>query len=81
METETYAGIMTVKYHLLEKGKSSIELFKRKNPKKDPVNGEMCKCIRQAHAMYKKRLAKKREALLEKKEKYSRKSSCEGKFN
>ena len=71
METETYAGIMTVKYHLLGKGKSSIELFKRKNPKKDPVNGEVCKRIRQAHATYKKRMAKKREALLEKKETYS----------
>lgn len=41
MDIETYAAMQTVKYALLAKDKTSIQMFNKKNPNKEPVNKKL----------------------------------------
>ena len=60
MLTETYSGIIGTKYNVMTSGKTSFELFHRKNIFRDPVNGRRLK------KCYKRRLKTSRGNVVEK---------------
>ena len=68
-EIDTSSVIMTVKYQLKSARVTASSKFYRKDILRDPVDGNMCYYIRTAWSCYKKRLATKREAMLQLKEK------------
>ena len=68
-EINTHSVIMTVKNQLKSAGVTASSKFYRKDILRDPVDGNMCYYIRTACLRYKKRLATKREVMLQLKEK------------
>ena len=56
MLAETYSAIIGTKYQLLASGKTSFEVFHRKNIFRDPVNGRRNYFIRTSCSRYKRRL-------------------------
>jgi len=49
MRIETYSSMQTVKYELLSKGQTSVEMFFHKDPKHAKVNQVLCQNLRQAY--------------------------------
>ena len=64
-EIDRYSVTMTVKCQLISAGVTASSKFYRKDILRDPVDGNMCYYIRTASSRYKKRLATKREVMLQ----------------
>ena len=75
-EINTHSVIMTVKNQLKSAGVTALSKFYRKDILRDPVDGNMCYYIRTACLRYKKRLATKREVMLQLRTKRKRKAKC-----
>ena len=75
-EINTHSVIMTVKNQLKSAGETALSKFYRKDILRDPVDGNMCYYIRTACLRYKKRLATKREVMLQLRTKRKRKAKC-----
>ena len=58
-QISTFSAIQTVKYHLLNNNKSSIELFGRKDTSA-PIDKMMCADIRASHGRYQYSLSEAR---------------------
>ena len=58
-QISTFSAIQTVKYHLLNNNKSSIELFGRKDTSA-PIDKMMCVDIRASHGCYQHSLSEAR---------------------
>ena len=74
-EIDTYSAIMSVKYQLKLAGVTVLSKFYRKDILRDPVDGNMCYYIRTACSRYKKRLATKREVMLQRQRKLTTKKN------
>lgn len=61
MAMETVSAFQTVKYSIKASGKSSLQLFRRNDVKRDPVNATLHQNMEGAHSMYLKRLEQHRE--------------------
>ena len=72
-EIDTYSVIMTVKYQLKSAGVTVSIKFHRKDNLRGPVDGNMCYYIRTACSCNKKRLASKREVMLQRQRKWTTK--------
>ena len=75
-EINTHSVIMTVKNQLKSAGVTALSKFYRKDILRDLVDGNMCYYIRTACLRYKKRLATKREVMLQLRTKRKRKAKC-----
>ena len=75
-EINTHSVIMTVKNQLKSARVTASSKFYRKDILRDPVDGDMCYYIRTACLRYKKRLATKREVMLQLRTKRKRKAKC-----
>ena len=74
-EIDTYSVIMTVKYQLKSAGVTVLIKFHRKDNLRGPVDGSVCYYIRTACSRYKKRLASKREVMLQRQRKLTTKKN------
>ena len=74
-EIDTYSVIMTVKYQLKSAGVTVLIKFHRKDNLRGPVDGNVCYYIRTACSRYKKRLASKREVMLQRQRKLTTKKN------
>ena len=72
---DTNSVIMTVKYQLKSAGVTASSKFYRKDILRDPVDGNMCYYIRTACSHYKKKLATKREVILQRQRKLIKKKN------
>ena len=64
-EIDICSAIVTVKYQIKSAGVTALSKFYRKDILRDPVDENMCYYIRTASSHYKKRIATKREVMLQ----------------